>query len=55
MCCRNAYGSYILMFLEKLQELLGDNYSNLDSLNNLEKTSYVLGSELAMVLALCLV
>ena len=34
------------MFLEKLQELLGDNYSSFDSLNNLEKTSYVLGSEL---------
>ena len=34
------------MFLEKLQELLEDNYSSFDSLNNLEKTSYVLGSEL---------
>ena len=33
-----AYGSCRLMLLEKLQELLGDNF---DSLNNLEKTSYV--------------
>ena len=41
-----AYGSCRLMCLEKLQELLGDNYSNFDSLNNLEKTPYVLGSEL---------
>ena len=30
----------------KLQELLGDKYSNFDSLNNLEKAAYVLGSEL---------
>ena len=41
-----VYGSCRLMFSEKLQELLGDKYSNFDSLNNLEKTSYVLGSEL---------
>ena len=41
-----AYGSCRLMFLEKLQELLGDNYSSFNSLINLEKTSYVLGSEL---------
>ena len=31
------------MFLEKLQELLGDKYSNFDLL---EKTAYVLGCEL---------
>ena len=39
------YGSCRLnqMFLEKLQKLLGDN--SFDSLNNLEKMSYVLGSE----------
>ena len=30
-----------LMFLEKLQELLEDNYSSFDLLNNLEKTSCV--------------
>ena len=41
-----AFGSCRLMFLEKLQELLGDKYSNFDSLTNLEKTSYVLGCEL---------
>ena len=41
-----AYSS--CRFLEKLQELLRDNYSSFDSLNNLEKMSYmyVLGSEL---------
>ena len=33
----SAYGSFRLM----LQELIGVNYSNFDSLNNLEKTSYV--------------
>ena len=36
-----AYGSSRLMFLDKLQELLGDNYSIFGSLNNLEKTSCV--------------
>ena len=35
-----------LWFLEKLQELLGDNYINFNSIKNLEKTSYVLDSEL---------
>ena len=41
-----AYGNCRLTFLEKLQELLGDKYVDFDSLNYLEKTSYVLGSEL---------
>jgi hypothetical protein len=41
-----AYSNCRLTFLEKLQELLGDKYIDFDSLNYLEKTSYVLGSEL---------
>ena len=41
-----AYSNCRLTFLKKLQELLGDKYIDLDSLNYLEKTSYVLGSEL---------
>ena len=38
-----AYSNCTLTFLKKLQELLGDDF---DPLNYLEKTSYVLGSEL---------
>ena len=38
-----AYSNCRLTFLKKLQELLGDKYIDFDSL---EKTSYVLGSEL---------
>ena len=30
----------------KLEELLGDRYANFEALNSVEKTSYVLGSEL---------
>ena len=41
-----AYSNCRLTFLKKLQELLGDKYIDFDSLNYLEKTSYVLGSEL---------
>ena len=33
-------------FMKKLQELLEDDYANLDSLVNVEKLSYFLGSEL---------
>ena len=32
--------------MKNLQELLGDKYIDFDLLNYLEKTSYVLGSEL---------
>ena len=32
-------------FTERLQELLGDSYTDFDLLSNVEKTSYVLGSE----------
>ena len=38
-----AYSNCRLAFLKKLQELLGDKYIDFDSLNYLEKTSYVLG------------
>ena len=41
-----AYSNCRLTFLKKLQELLGDKYIDFDSLNYLDKTSYVLGSEL---------
>ena len=40
------YSNCRLTFLKKLQELLGDKYIDFDLLNYLEKTSYVLGSEL---------
>ena len=33
-------------FMNKLQELLDDDYVNFDSLDNVEKSSYLLGSEL---------
>ena len=42
-----AYSSCRLEFLEKLQEILGDRYSDFDTLSNVEKTSYyVLGSDM---------
>ena len=41
-----AYSSCRLEFLEKLQEILGETCSDFDTLSNLEKTSYILGSEL---------
>ena len=36
-----TYRSCRLEFLEKLQEILGDSYSDLDTLSNLEKIPYV--------------
>ena len=33
-------------FLLKLKELLGDRYADFEALNSVEKTSYILGSEL---------
>ena len=44
MCCAwecPTYSNCRLMFLKKLQELLGDKYIDFDSLNYLEKTSYI--------------
>ena len=40
-----AYSSSRASFTEKLQEMLGDSYADFDLLSNVEKTSYVLGSE----------
>ena len=40
-----AYSSSRASFAEKFQELLGDRYADFDLLSNVEKTSYVLGSE----------
>ena len=43
---RSAYCNITVIFVEKLRELLGDRYLNFDELNSIEKTAYVLGSEL---------
>ena len=40
-----AYCGSRASFTEKLQELLGDSYTDFDFLSNVEKLSYVLGSE----------
>ena len=40
-----AYSSNRASFTETLQELLGDSYADFDLPSNVEKTSYVLGSE----------
>ena len=40
-----AYSSSRLIFLRKLQELLVDRFTEFDLLSNLDKTSYMLGSE----------
>ena len=42
----SAYSSTRASFMKKLQELLEDDYEDFESLDNVEKTSYVLGSEL---------
>ena len=42
----SAYSSTRACFIKKLQELLEDEYEDFESLDNLEKSSYVLGSEL---------
>ena len=42
MCC----GSVQHNFMKKLQELLEDDYEDFESLENVEKSSYVLGNEL---------
>ena len=42
----SAYSSSRASFLLKLEELLGDRYTDFEALNSVEKTSYVLGSEL---------
>ena len=42
----SAYSSTTASFIKKLQELLEDDYEDFESLENVEKSSYVLGSEL---------
>ena len=42
----SAYSSTRASFMKKLQELLDDDYEDFESLENVEKSSYVLGSEL---------
>ena len=42
----SAYSSTRASFMKKLQELLEDDYEDFESLENVEKSSYVLGSEL---------
>ena len=40
------YSSTRARFMKKLQELLENDYEDFESLDNIEKLSYVLGSEL---------
>ena len=46
--CFMCYGSvqHRTCFIKKLQELLEDEYEDFESLDKVEKLSYVLGSEL---------
>ena len=41
----SAYSSTRACFIKKLQELLEDEYEHFESLDKVEKLSYVLGSE----------
>ena len=45
----SAYSSTRACFIKKLQELLEDEYKDFESLDKVEKSSYVLGSELGRV------
>ena len=42
----SAYSSTRTCFIKKFQELLEDEYEDFESLDKVEKSSYVLGSEL---------
>ena len=42
----SAYSSTRACFIKKLQELLEDEYEDFESLDKVEKSSYVVGSEL---------
>ena len=42
----SVYSSTRACFIKKLQELLEDKYEDFESLDKVEKSSYVLGSEL---------
>ena len=46
LCECSAYSSTRAFFMKKLQELLEDDYEDFELLDNIEKSSYVLGSEL---------
>ena len=46
MCYGSVQRNTRASFMKKLQELLEDDYEDFESLENVEKTSYVLGSEL---------
>ena len=48
MCCGSVQhiAGPRASFMKKLQELLEDDYEDFESLENVEKSSYVLGSEL---------
>ena len=46
LCECSAYCSTRDSFMKKLQELFEDDYEDFESLDNVEKLSYVLGSEL---------
>ena len=43
---QHIYSSTRASFMKKLQELLEDNNEDFESLDNVEKSAYVLGSEL---------
>ena len=45
-CSAKYYSSTRACFIKKLQELLEDEYEDFESLDKVEKSSYVLGSEL---------
>ena len=42
----SAYSNIRGIFVEKIRELLRNRYADFDELNSIEKTAYVLGSEL---------
>ena len=42
----SAYSSTSSSFMKELQELLADNYEDFDLLEDVEKSSYVLGNKL---------
>ena len=44
--CHRSVQHIVASFMKKLQELLEDDYADSESLDNVEKSSYVLGSEL---------
>ena len=48
MCYRSVQHIAVLVcFIKKLQELLEDEYEDFESLDKVEKSSYVLGSDSA--------